>query len=161
MISIIAAMARQRVIGNQGQMPWHLPAELAYFKKLTLGKPVVMGRRTFNSIGRPLPYRRNLILTQQTDLRLPGCEIYFSLEAALSAVDASEELMVIGGATLYQQTLPLAQRLYLTFIDSDLAGDTVFPEWNAAEWQEVSSYSHPADAYNCFAFRSVQLDRII
>lgn len=160
-ISLVAAMAHHRVIGFAGQMPWHLPAELAHFKKITLGKTVLMGRRTFISIGRPLPQRRNLILTRQTDLHLPGCEIYFSLEAALAAAAADAELMVIGGAELFQQTLPQAQRLYLTFIDCEMPGDTYFPAWDPAQWRESHSVSHPADAANRFAFRSVQLDKII
>lgn len=160
MISLIVAMAKNGVIGAEGQMPWHLPAELAHFKKMTLGKPVLMGRRTFNSIGRALPYRRNLILSQQVDLRVPQCETFSSLATALAAVSAEEELMVIGGATLYQQTLPLAKRLYLTFIDCELSGDTYFPQWNPAEWRETHSTHHPADALNRFAFHSLQLDRM-
>jgi dihydrofolate reductase len=159
MISLIAAMAKHNVIGYEGQMPWRLPAELAHFKKITLGKTVLMGRRTFQSIGRPLPNRRNLVLTQQTGLRLPGCEIYNDWKAALAAVRPDEELMVMGGATLYEQALPFAQRLYLTFIDCDLPGDTWFPDWNPAEWRETRSFFHAADADNCFAFRCVQLDR--
>lgn len=153
-------MAHHRVIGCAGQMPWHLPAELAHFKKITLGKTVLMGRRTLMSIGRPLPDRRNLVLTQQTDLQWPGCEVYFSLPDALAAVPPDEELMVIGGAQLYQQTLPLANRLYLTFIDCELLGDTYFPEWNPDEWREVSRLHHPADARNRFPFCSIQLERI-
>jgi dihydrofolate reductase len=159
MISLIAAMGKHRVIGSQGRMPWHLPAELAYFKTLTLGKPVLMGRRTFTSIGRPLPNRRNMVLTQQTGLALPGCEIYHSLESALAAVAPEEELMVIGGAELFRQTLPLAQRLYLTFIECELPGDTYFPDWDPSSWREVQNSFHPADAANNFAFRTVQLER--
>ncbi len=159
MISLIAAMANRNIIGHKGQMPWHLPAELAHFKKITLGKTVLMGRRTFQSIGRPLPNRRNLVLTQQTGLRLPGCEIYNSLEAALAAVRPDEELMVIGGAALFKEVLPFAQRLYLTFIDCDVPGDTYFPDWDPREWRETHSFFHATDDNNRFNFRCVQLDR--
>lgn len=160
MISLIAAMAKNRVIGHSGRMPWHLPAELAHFKKITLGKTVLMGRRTFESIGRPLPHRRNLIITRQKNWHLTGCEVYPSLEAALTAAPADEELMVIGGATLYLQTLPLAQRLYLSFIECESPGDTYFPAWDPAEWQESNRRAHPADTHNLFAFTSVQLDKL-
>jgi len=160
MISIIAAMTKHRVIGNKGKLPWHLPAELAYFKKMTLGKPVLMGRRTYESIGHPLPHRRTLVLTQQK-LLIPGCEVYASLAEVWSSVSEPEELMVIGGAILFQQTLPLAQRLYLTIIDCDLPGDAYFPDWNPAEWREVHSQFHPADSNNRYAFRTILLERSI
>ncbi len=158
MISLIAAMAHNRVIGNQGFLPWHLPKELAYFKKMTLGKPVLMGRKTYESIGRPLPHRRNLILTQQK-IFLPGCEIFTDLETALNAVPPEQELMVIGGALLFEQTLPLAQRLYLTMIDSVIAGDTFFPEWKDDQWIEREKTLHAADDLNAFNFYTIILDR--
>lgn len=140
-------------------MPWHLPAELAYFKKITLGKTILMGRRTFESIGRALPHRRNLVISHQVDLHVRGCEIFPSLETALTAIPLDEELMVIGGAMLYQQTLPMAQRMYLTMIDCDPPGDTYFPEWNLTEWRESNCLFHPANDDNPFAFRTLQLDR--
>lgn len=161
MISLIAAMSHHRVIGYRGQMPWHLPAELAYFKKLTLGKPVLMGRRTFCSLGKPLPNRRNLVLTQQPDLHLPGCEIFHSLAAVQAVAATTAELMVIGGATLYEQTLPLAHRLYLTFIDAELDGDTYFPEWDSTQWREVSRTEHAAEAKNRWAFTMVIFHRLL
>lgn len=153
-------MAQHRVIGMKDKMPWHLPAELAYFKKITLGKPVLMGRRTFVSIGRPLPARRNLILTHQANLHIPGCEIFRSLEEVFATVASDEELMVIGGATLFSQTLPLAQRMYLTFIDCQVDGDTYFPEWNPDQWRETHSQFFAADAANPYSFRAVKLERI-
>jgi dihydrofolate reductase len=158
-ISLVAAMSRHRVIGFGGKMPWHLPAELAYFKKITLAKPVLMGRRTFESIGRALPQRRNLVLSGQRDLQLPGCEMYSALEAALAAVSNDEELMVIGGAELFRQTLPLAQRLYLTFIDYEFPGDAYFPEWDQTQWREIASAHHPTDAKNPLTFRTVLLEK--
>lgn len=159
MISLIAAITKNRVIGHEGAMPWHLPAELAYFKKITLGKTVLMGRRTFESIGKALPYRRNWVLSHKADLCLPGCEIFPSLEIALAAMPAHEELVVIGGATLYEQTLPLANRLYLTFVDCELPGDTYFPEWDPGDWHETSSFSHSTDHHHAYSFRTVQFDR--
>ena len=160
MISLIAAMSSNRVIGHSGQMPWRLPAELAYFKKITLHKTVLMGKRTFASIGQALPKRRNLVLTTQADFSAPNCEIFSSLAQALAAVPADQELMIIGGGELYRQTLPLAARLYLTFIDCELPGDTFFPQWDPAEWRETHSTPYPADAANLFSFRTVQLDRL-
>jgi len=136
-----------------------LPAELAHFKQFTLGKSVLMGRRTFHSIGRPLPHRRNLILSQQTNFQWPGCEIYHSLESVVSAWDSKEELMVIGGAMIYQQMLPFAHRLYLTFIDCDPPGDAYFPPWNPSDWREVTNTFHPADIHNHYSFRTVQFER--
>lgn len=159
-MSLVAAMAHHRVIGYRGRMPWHLPAELAHFKKITVGKPVLMGRRTFLSIGKALPGRRNLVLSRQENLQFSGCEIYSSLAEALKAVSGVEELMIIGGADLFEQTLALAHRLYLSFIDCDLPGDTVFPPWKETEWREIENIDHPADAMNPYAFRSVCLARI-
>ncbi len=162
MISIIAAMAKNNVIGYQGKMPWRLPAELAYFKKSTLDKTLLMGRRTFNSIGRPLPDRRNWVLSQQADLHLPGCEIYSSLQDVWQKfTHSTEELMVIGGGNLYQQVLPLADRLYLTFIECEPLGDTFFPAWNPDEWREIKSSFHPADQFNSYAFKTIEYEKLI
>lgn len=158
MISLVVAMAKHRVIGKDKQMPWHLPADLAHFKKITLGKPVIMGRKTFESIGKPLPGRRNIVITRQ-ETKIDGCEVFHSLEQALSAVAHEKEIMVIGGGSLYRQALPLAHRLYLTFIDLDVAGDTFFPEWNESEWQEMSTEKHFPDKKNPHAYRFVILDK--
>ncbi len=124
MISMIAAMAHDRVIGLDNQMPWHLPADLAHFKRVTLGKPVLMGRKTFESIGRPLPGRRNLVISRNPDYRADGVEVIDSVEAALALLTGSDvaELMVIGGGHLYGQLLPRADRLYLTRIDLAVEG---------------------------------------
>lgn len=151
-LALIAALARNRVIGRDNQMPWHLPADLKHFKAMTLGKPVVMGRKTWDSLGRPLPGRLNLVVSRQKNLSLDGAEVFPDLESALSRADAwareqgAGELMLIGGAQLYEQALPLAERLYLTRIDLEPQGDAFFPEWEPAAWRLVSRTEHPAAA---------------
>lgn len=149
-ISMIAAMAHYRVIGKDNQMPWHLPADLAHFKRVTLGKPVLMGRKTFESIGRPLPGRRNLVISRNPDYQAEGIEVVGSVEAALALLAGSsvEELMVIGGGHLYAEMLPSADCLYLTRIDLAVEGDTRFPAFDDGQWQRVDCESHPADEKN-------------
>ena len=149
-ISMIAAMAHDRVIGKDNQMPWHLPADLTHFKRVTLGKPVLMGRKTFESIGRPLPGRRNLVISRNPDYQAEGIEVVGSVEAALALLAGSsvEELMVIGGGHLYAEMLPSADCLYLTRIDLAVEGDTRFPAFDDGQWQRVDCESHPADEKN-------------
>jgi dihydrofolate reductase len=150
-ISMIAAMAHDRVIGLDNQMPWHLPADLAHFKRVTLGKPVLMGRKTFESIGRPLPGRRNLVISRNPDYRAEGVEVVDSVEAALALLASGEkvdELMVIGGGHLYGQLLPKADCLYLTRIDLAVAGDTRFPAFDESDWVRIESDSHQPDEKN-------------
>ena len=149
-ISMIAAMAHDRVIGKDNQMPWHLPADLAHFKRVTLGKPVLMGRKTFESIGRPLPGRRNLVISRNPGYQAEGIEVVGSIEAALAllANSAVAELMVIGGGHLYAEMLPSANCLYLTRIDLEVEGDTRFPAFDDGQWQRIDSESHPADEKN-------------
>ncbi|WP_429022000.1 type 3 dihydrofolate reductase [Aeromonas allosaccharophila] len=149
-ISMIAAMAHDRVIGKDNQMPWHLPADLAHFKRVTLGKPVLMGRKTFESIGRPLPGRRNLVISRNPGYQVEGIEVVGSVEAALALLAGSsvEELMVIGGGHLYGEMLPSADRLYLTQIDLAVEGDTRFPTFDDGQWQRIECESHPADEKN-------------
>ncbi|QWZ84304.1 type 3 dihydrofolate reductase [Aeromonas sp. FDAARGOS 1404] len=149
-ISMIAAMAHDRVIGKDNQMPWHMPADLAHFKRVTLGKPVLMGRKTFESIGRPLPGRRNLVISRNPDYQAEGIEVVGSVEAALALLAGSsvEELMVIGGGHLYAEMLPSADCLYLTQIDLAVEGDTRFPAFDDGQWQRVDCESHPADEKN-------------
>ncbi len=144
MISMIAAMAHDRVIGLDNQMPWHLPADLAHFKRVTLGKPVLMGRKTFESIGRPLPGRRNLVISRNPDYRADGVEVIDSVEAALALLAGSDvaELMVIGGGHLYGQLLPRADRLYLTRIDLAVEGDTRFPVLDEGDWSCIVREPH-------------------
>ena len=126
---MIAAMANNRVIGLDNKMPWHLPADLQHFKKVTTGKPVIMGRKTFESIGRPLPGRRNIIITRNSEYQAEGIETVTTPEAALELVVDVEEVMIIGGGNIYQQFLERTERLYLTFIDLDVEGDTQFPDY--------------------------------
>jgi dihydrofolate reductase len=137
-ISLVAAHARNRVIGAGNRLPWHLPEDLPRFKRLTMGAPVIMGRKTHESIGKVLPGRRNIVVTRQTGARFEGCEVAGSLEAALALAADAPEVFVIGGAELYRLALPRADRLYLTLIDADYAGDAFFPEIDPAEWRETS-----------------------
>ncbi|WP_421159670.1 type 3 dihydrofolate reductase [Aeromonas dhakensis] len=149
MISMIAAMAHDRVIGLDNQMPWHLPADLAHFKRVTLGKPVLMGRKTFESIGRPLPGRRNLVISRNLDYRADGVEVIDSVDAALALLGSNvAELMVIGGGHLYGQLLPRADRLYLTRIDLAVEGDTRFPAFDEGDWSCIERESHQPDEKN-------------
>lgn len=158
-ISLIAAMARNRVIGVDGRLPWRLPAEMRWFRQMTLNKPVLMGRRTYESIGRPLPRRYNLILTHQTDYVASGCTVVHSLTAALQAVRAAPELMVIGGASLYHALLPAAGRLYLSIVAAEMEGDVFFPQLAWEAWRVVWESWQPADAENSYAFQSCILER--
>ncbi len=155
LISLIAAMANNRVIGKENQMPWHLPADLGHFKNVTLGKPIVMGRKTYESIGRPLPGRTNIILTRDRDYKIEGCEHAGSLEEALALLKDVEEVMIIGGGYLYSQTISQADRLYLTFIDLDVDGDTQFPEFEHLQLEEVKREKHLKDEKNPYDYEFV------
>lgn len=159
-IAMIAAMAANRVIGLDNQMPWHLPADLKHFKAVTLGKPVIMGRKTYESIGRPLPGRRNIVISRQPAPANSPVEWVSSVEQALSLVSDVPEVMIIGGAEIYRQCLPLATRLYLTEIALEVAGDAFFPDYRqAASWQTVSDDYFPANAENPLAYRFLTLAR--
>ena len=160
MISLVAAMANNRVIGLEGDMPWHMPADLAHFKQTTLGKTVLMGRKTFDSLGRPLPKRRNVVISRQTNLELSGCEVMSDLPAFLQQWHKGEDLMVIGGATIYEQAMPFADQMVLTFIEADLQGDTHFPIWVDSGWQEVARESHQADDKNPYNYQFVTFSRL-
>ncbi|WP_421215666.1 type 3 dihydrofolate reductase [Aeromonas jandaei] len=154
-ISMIAAMAHDRVIGKDNQMPWHMPADLAHFKRVTLGKPVLMGRKTFESIGRPLPGRRNLVISRNPDYQADGIEVVGSVEAALALLADNEvaEVMVIGGGHLYAEMLPKADCLYLTRIELEVEGDTRFPAFADEQWQCVEREVHQADEKNPHPYR--------
>ncbi|MBY6019025.1 type 3 dihydrofolate reductase [Ferrimonas balearica] len=158
-IALIACMARNRVIGKDNQMPWHLPADLKHFKAVTLGKPVVMGRRTFESIGRPLPGRHNIVITRQADYAPEGVTVVASIEAAIAAAGAVEELMIIGGGELYTAMLPRADRLYITDVDLDVEGDTHFPDYQVLGWDEVERTVHQPDERNLYTLTFRTLDR--
>jgi dihydrofolate reductase len=157
-ISMIAAMANNRVIGLDNKMPWHLPADLQHFKKVTTGKPVIMGRKTFESIGRPLPGRRNIIITRNSEYTAQGIEIVTTPDAALELVATTEEVMIIGGGNIYEQFLPKAERLYLTFIDLDVKGDTQFPDYNkVANWYVKEEQENHPDDKNLSSYKFVTL----
>lgn len=157
-LSLIVAMTPARVIGRDNGLPWHLPEDLKRFKALTLGKPIVMGRRTYESIGRPLPGRRNIVLSRRADFAPPGVEVVRSLDAALAAAGDAAEIMIIGGAELYASALPLATRLYVTEVHGDVDGDVRFPPIDPRDWREVEARSLPADARHAHAmtFRTLQ-----
>ena len=157
-LSLIAALGENRVIGVDNSMPWHLPGDFKYFKATTLGKPIIMGRKTWDSLGRPLPGRLNIVVSRQTDLVLEGAQVFASLEAAVERAEAwaleqgADELMLIGGAQLYEQGLAHADRLYLTRVALSPEGDAWFPQFDASQWKLVSNVENPAEgdkpAYN-------------
>ncbi|MXP49349.1 type 3 dihydrofolate reductase [Pantoea sp. Eser] len=158
MISLIAALAADRIIGMDNAMPWDLPADLAWFKRNTLKKPVIMGRLTFESVGRPLPGRLNIVVSSEPGTA-EGVTWVTSLDAALQAAGDAEEVMVIGGGRIYEQMLPRADRLYLTHIDAEVEGDTQFPDYEPDEWQSTFSEFHDADAQNSHGYCFEILDR--
>lgn len=158
-ISLIAAMGRNRVIGKDNALPWRLPADMKRFKNLTLGKPIIMGRKTFESIGRPLPGRTNIIITRDKDFHAQGCVILHSLDEAITSADGAEELMVIGGSSVFQQFLPYAKRIYLTIIDEDIEGDVFFPEFDKNEWHERERIEYQPDEKNIYRYAFVTLER--
>lgn len=158
-ISIIAALAKNRVIGKNNKLPWHLPADFQHFKKLTLGKPVVMGQKTFESIGKPLSGRTNIILSLDENFSPEGCVIVRSIEEALKAAGDSEEVMICGGASVYKQFLPLAHKMYLTLIDEDFEGDTYFPEFDWEDWQETDRAENQLDKESPYKYTFVTLRR--
>lgn len=158
---LVAALADNGVIGRAGSLPWQLPDDLKRFKALTMGKPILMGRRTCESIGRALPGRRNLVLTRQASVAVPGVEAVTSLEQALArcAGEGAQELCVIGGAELYRATLPLADVLELTEVHATVEGDVHFPAWDRSAWREVARSEHPADARHSYAMSFVSYRR--
>jgi dihydrofolate reductase len=155
-LSMIVATAKNNVIGKDNDMPWHLPADLAYFKKTTLGKPIIMGRKTYESIGRPLPGRRNIVISRDENYSAQGVDSVTAVEQALALVDGSngdkavDEIMVIGGGAIYRHCLAKANRLYITHIDADIDGDTKFPEYDDGTWHKVVSEVRPADDKNSY-----------
>ncbi|WP_223877956.1 dihydrofolate reductase [Luteimonas sp. MC1825] len=156
-LSLVAALDRRRAIGRDNGLPWHLPADLAHFKALTLGKPVLMGRRTAESLGRALPKRRNLVLTRSGRVPFAGMDAVASLDEACALASGAAELCVIGGAEVYALALPRAAVLYLTHVETAVEGaDAFFPAFDAAAWREVSRERHPADARHAFAFDFVE-----
>lgn len=159
-LTLIAAVARNGVIGRDNGLPWHLPADLQFFKQTTMGKPLLMGRRTWQSIGRPLPGRQMIVLSRDATYRAAGCPVAHSLEQALAIARPAPELMVIGGTALFEQTLPIAARMYLTRIEADVAGDTWFPRWDPTEWQLAWEEAHPADDRHAWPFCFQRWERV-
>lgn len=157
-ISMIAAMANNRIIGKDNQMPWHLPADFAWFKRCTMGKPIVMGRKTYQSIGRPLPGRLNIVISRDASLSIEGVITVTSIEQAKQVAGDVDELMIIGGGSIYDSCLADANCLYLTFIDADIDGDTQFPEWGDG-WKTSHQEEHIKDDKNAYNMRFVCLER--
>lgn len=147
-ISIIVAIGNNRVVGINNSLPWKLPADMEHFKQLTLGKPVIMGQKTFESIGKPLSGRINIILTRDRNFKPEGCIVAHSIEEALNAAKGSNEVMIAGGVSIYAQFLPLADRMYLTLVEGDFKGDAFFPEFDYNDWDETGRVLRPADDKN-------------
>jgi dihydrofolate reductase len=160
LLTAVVAATENQVIGRDNGMPWHLPADLQHFKAVTLGKPVLMGRRTFAAIGRPLPGRRNLVLTRDLEFTAAGVETFSTLEQALAAAGDVDELMIIGGQTVYELALPHVQRVHLTRLHMQLEGDAHFPDLPPEQWREVSrSARRPADERNACDMTFLVLER--
>lgn len=159
-IGLIAAMDRNRVIGHGGELPWRLPADLQWFRRCTLGKPIVMGRGTWLSIGRALPDRHNIVLTRNREFVAEGATVVHSLEDAFAAAGEAEEAMIIGGGVLFTETIHFADRLYLTVIDGQFDGDTWFPLFDTSEWTETLNERHEADARNPWPYTFLVLERV-
>lgn len=163
-VALIAAMAHNRVIGRANTLPWRLPADMAHFKALTTGHPVLMGRKTFESLGRPLPNRTNIVVTRDRQFQPQGGRVAHSIDAALNIAaehldNDNPEVFVIGGEQLYKQMLPHADRLYLTLVDAEVEGDAWFPDFEWHEWREVDRRTHPIDPKNPHACTFLTLER--
>ena len=159
-ISIIVAMDKKGVIGLEGDLPWHLSADLKHFKAITMGKPLIMGRKTHESIGRPLPGRRNIVVTHSQDFKAEGCVVVNSLDDAFQAAGDVDEVMIMGGSGIYDQSLARADQLYLTEVHADVEGDVYFHEFDKDEWKELEREEHTTDENNEFDYSFVVLERI-
>ena len=154
-------MGKNKVIGKNNDIPWgkSLPKDLDHFKELTAGKPIIMGRKTYESIGKPLPNRTNIILTRDENYKAEGCIVVHSTEEALKAAGNAEEVMIIGGSQIYKEFLPKANRMYLTIVDADFEADTYFPEYKIEEWEETAYEEHERDAENPYNYTYITLER--
>jgi dihydrofolate reductase len=159
LVSVIVAMAQNGVIGRDNSLPWRLPEDLKRFRAFTLGKPILMGRKTFESLGRPLPERTNLVLTRDRSWFAHGVIVVHSVEEALAQAGSSEELVAIGGAEIYRLVLPFARRIYLTHVHADVPGDITFPEFDPTQWADVECSSQPADEEHAYPLTFVTLER--
>lgn len=158
-LSLIAACSDNRVIGRDNRLPWHLPADLGHFKRLTLGKPIVMGRRTWESLPGLLPHRTHIVVTRQPGYRVEGGFVVHSLDEAIAFAGDAPEVMIVGGAQLYQQALPMATRMYLTLVHATFEGDALFPAFDEADWIEVLRERHSADARHAHDYSFLTLQR--
>ncbi len=160
-VSIIAAMGKQREIGYQNQLLWRLPNDMKFFRTTTMGKPILVGRKTYESFGgKPLPGRKNIVITKDTQYQAPGATVVHTVEDALAAAEPAEEIMVIGGASFYEQLLPKADRLYITYVDGEFTADSWFPAFDLSQWQVVQRELHEADEKNPYQHEFVIFDRI-
>lgn len=160
-ISIIAAMGKHREIGYQNELLWRLPNDMKFFRATTMGKPILVGRKTFESFGgKPLPGRKNIVITKDNKYEREGAIIVHNIDDALTAAKPAEEVMIIGGASFYQQLLPLADRLYLTYVDGDFTADSWFPEFDETQWQVTKRETHKADEKNPYKHEFVIYDRL-
>ncbi|OGO90242.1 MAG: hypothetical protein A3F41_05625 [Coxiella sp. RIFCSPHIGHO2_12_FULL_44_14] len=159
-IILIAAMTRNRIIGRNNQLPWHLPADLRHFKVVTGTMPVLMGRKTHESIGKALPGRRNVVVSSQVSLKYDGCEVTSSIGEALALLKDEAKIFVIGGHSLYEALMPMASRMELTYVHAEVEGDVYFPRWREKEWRLVARESFQADERNICAYEFVTLDRV-
>jgi len=158
-LSIIAAIANNGVIGKDNTLPWHLPADMAFFKKITTGHTIVMGRKNYQDIGRPLPNRRNIVLSRNPEFKAEGCEVVNSFDEMLAITDDHEEVFIIGGAGLYVTALAIASRMLITKIAAEIKGDVYFPETSWHDWYEISREHYDADEKNKYAFDIVEYKR--
>jgi dihydrofolate reductase len=159
-ISIIVAMAKNRTIGINNTLPWRCPEDLKHFKSLTMGHHMIMGRKTFDSIGKPLPGRTTVVVSRNTQLKIEGCIVVHSLEAAIAACAGDTEIFIVGGAELYTQALPLANKLYLTEIQQNIDGDAHFPMLDLSHWQETNREAHQQDSPQPLSYHFVSLQRL-
>ena len=164
-LALILAMSNNRAIGRNNALPWHLPEDMKYFKRVTMGKPIIMGRKTWESIGRPLPGRTNIVITRDRNFHADGVKIVHTLDEAIalaekiSVIDGAEEVVVIGGAEIYALSLPKADRLYMTQVHAEVDGDAHFPEFNLNEWRELARENHQPSETNPYPYSFIILER--
>ena len=159
-ISFVVAYDRKRAIGKDNRLPWRLPDDMKHVREVTIGKPMIMGRRTWDSIGRPLAGRTTIVLTRDREFRCDGCLIARTADEALKLAGAAPEVIVFGGARVFEEFLPLADRIYLTEVETEVDADTYFPKVDPSQWREVERTRHPADERHAHAFSFVTLDRV-